>query len=114
MQLRQNEIIYKESNISAGQPVKLASVHSDTHQQLRSNKNVTVNPWSAVKVNQIAAINMYSQPVINKPFTTENYTAPTHLDTEDSCDNEPIYDQIKHLHSDLNYEEYDLEEQSDK
>eukprot|EP00090_Calanus_glacialis_P046801 TRINITY_DN9368_c0_g1_i1.p1 TRINITY_DN9368_c0_g1~~TRINITY_DN9368_c0_g1_i1.p1 ORF type:complete len:103 (-),score=22.32 TRINITY_DN9368_c0_g1_i1:86-355(-) len=44
----------------------------------------------------------------------EDYTAPAHLDTEDICDNEPIYDEIKHLHSGLNNEEYDLEVKNDK
>eukprot|EP00090_Calanus_glacialis_P015214 TRINITY_DN24066_c0_g1_i3.p1 TRINITY_DN24066_c0_g1~~TRINITY_DN24066_c0_g1_i3.p1 ORF type:complete len:237 (-),score=31.85 TRINITY_DN24066_c0_g1_i3:14-724(-) len=109
MQIRNTEINYMESNISAGQPVKMASVHSETHQKLRGNKNVTVNPWSAVKVNQIA-IDKSSQPVINKTFTTEDYTALAHLDTEDNCDNEPIYQEIKHSHVGGNSEGCDLEE----
>ena len=57
-------------------------LRSETHQQLKSNKNVTVNPWSAIKVNQIASgmlppINSSSKPVINKTFTTEDFTDPT-------------------------------------
>jgi hypothetical protein len=51
MQLRNTEINYKKSNISAGKPVKMVIVNTETHQQLKSNKNVAVNPWSAVKGN---------------------------------------------------------------
>ena len=109
MQIRNTEINYMESNISAGQLVKKALVHSETHQKLRGNKNVTVNPWSAVKVNQIA-IDKSSKPVINKTFTTEDYTALAHLDTEDNCDNEPIYQEIKHSHVGGKIDGCDLEE----
>ena len=109
MQIRNTEINYMESNINAGQPVKMASVHSETHQKLRGNTNVTVNPWSAVKVNQIA-IDKSSKPVINKTFTTEDYTALAHLNTGDNFDNEPIYQEIKHSHVGGNSEGCDLEE----
>ena len=76
-------------------------VQPKTHQQLKSNKNVTVNPWSAVKVNLIASgnmppINSSCQSVINETFTREDITTPANFDTEDVCDNEPIYNEIKH------------------
>ena len=97
-----------KSKSSSIEPVmqlrKMVMVRPKANQNSRNNKSITINPWSPVKENHIAAIHKSSQNC-----AMEDYTDPAHMDKLGDCDNEPIYDEIEHLHSDGNIRECDLE-----
>jgi hypothetical protein len=103
-----------KSNINAVEPLQMVMVNPEKHRNSSRNTTNTVNPWSADNVNQIAAIDNCDQLVTNKTFTIEDYTETADLYREENCDNEPIYDEIEHLHDNKNIVECELEANKSK
>ena len=72
------------------------------HPTLRTNKNIIVNPWSAVQVDSLLpSINLSSRPVINK-------TVGIRSDEVYKPVSEPIYNEIKSAQSKLSNLKEDL------
>ena len=98
----------QENHAKLGEPLKMVVVNPEIDQRLRCNKNITVNPWSAVKVNQIEkslvpAINQQSQPVTHR---SEEYN-DTQIKVDDDSKKEPIYDEIRQFNKNKKAEESD-------
>jgi hypothetical protein len=70
---------------------------------LRSNKNIIVNPWSAVQKDKMGnsllpSINISSSPVINSTVDTESDGSKTQHKEVNKPNTEPIYNEIKAEH----------------
>jgi len=82
-------------NESKAQPLRLVMSTHDTQQNMRSNKNIIVNPWTAGRVDTLLpAINMsVAEAVRSEKVSLEN----NHNDSVDVEHGEPVYEEIKHM-----------------
>ena len=72
------------------------------HPSFRTNKNIIVNPWSAVQVDRILPpINISSRHVINKTVGNPRDVLETQFDEVYKPGSEPIYTEIKSAYSRL-------------